>query len=51
MYGNYLGGASAIRTDLHAKVNGYSNQFWGWGGEDDDYGMRYNQAKFFKIMN
>jgi len=34
------GGAFAIRTDHFFKVNGYSNLFWGWGGEDDDMGYR-----------
>ena len=28
------------------QVNGYSNQFWGWGGEDDDMGHRVKSKKF-----
>ena len=26
------------------RVNGYSNQFWGWGGEDDDMWSRIKNA-------
>ena len=32
----YFEGASAIRVEQFRKINGFSNVFWGWGGEDDD---------------
>ena len=35
-YPNIFGGASAISVQHFNMVNGYSNQYWGWGGEDDD---------------
>uniref|UniRef100_A0A914UIM1 Beta-1,4-N-acetylgalactosaminyltransferase bre-4 n=1 Tax=Plectus sambesii TaxID=2011161 RepID=A0A914UIM1_9BILA len=38
---NYLaGGVLAIRTEQFKSINGYSNVYWGWGGEDDDIGKR-----------
>ncbi len=40
---NYLGGVTALSaTDFH-RVNGYSNSFGGWGGEDD---QMYQQIQF-----
>ena len=29
-------GIVALRREHYEKINGLSNQFWGWGGEDDD---------------
>lgn len=36
-YYNYYGGVNLINKDDFLLVNGYSNDFWGWGGEDDDF--------------
>ena len=33
---SYTGGVLLISTALYEKVNGFSNQFWGWGHEDND---------------
>lgn len=42
-YPTIFGGVTAIRKEHFRKVNGYSNSFWGWGGEDDDM---YNRVKY-----
>ncbi len=38
------GGVLAINIDHFEKANGYSNEYWGWGGEDDDFGLRLQNA-------
>lgn len=35
-YKNYYGGVNLFNEKDFKKINGYSNNFWGWGGEDDD---------------
>ena len=35
-YAKIFGGVTAMTTQHFGLVNGYSNMFWGWGGEDDD---------------
>ncbi|CAK8688492.1 unnamed protein product [Clavelina lepadiformis] len=39
-YGTKYGGVTAIRTEHYKLVNGHSNRFWGWGGEDNDMETR-----------
>lgn len=42
-YVEIFGGVSAMTKDQILFVNGFSNKFSGWGGEDDDM---YNRLKF-----
>jgi len=39
-YRAIFGGATALTPDQFRKLNGFSNMFWGWGGEDDDMAAR-----------
>ncbi|CAB3364059.1 Hypothetical predicted protein [Cloeon dipterum] len=45
-YAEIFGGVSAMRKEQFELVNGFSNLFWGWGGEDDDMA---NRIKFHKL--
>jgi N-terminal domain of galactosyltransferase len=46
-YEGLFGGVSAMSHQHFVKVNGFSNLFWGWGGEDDDMA---NRIKFHKLI-
>lgn len=35
-YSNIFGGAGSFTREHFELINGFSNKFWGWGGEDDD---------------
>ena len=41
-YSTIFGGVAAMMSKHYKLVNGYSNKFWGWGGEDDDF---YNRIR------
>ncbi|XP_072526020.1 beta-1,4-galactosyltransferase 1 [Salminus brasiliensis] len=42
-YVQYFGGVSAMSKEQYLKINGFPNNYWGWGGEDDDI---YNRLTF-----
>ncbi|KAM4722234.1 beta-1,4-galactosyltransferase 2 [Rhinophrynus dorsalis] len=35
-YAGYFGGVSGLSKTQFLKINGFPNEYWGWGGEDDD---------------
>ncbi|XP_059607773.1 beta-1,4-N-acetylgalactosaminyltransferase bre-4 [Phlebotomus argentipes] len=45
-YSTIFGGVSAMTTKQFRAVNGFSNSFWGWGGEDDDMSNRLKHVGF-----
>uniref|UniRef100_A0A1I7ZD87 Beta-1,4-N-acetylgalactosaminyltransferase n=1 Tax=Steinernema glaseri TaxID=37863 RepID=A0A1I7ZD87_9BILA len=45
-YGTIFGGITALTRAQVEKTNGYSNEFWGWGGEDDNMSERVSLAGY-----
>ena len=41
-FNEYFGGIVSITPRIAKKINGYPNDFWGWGGEDDSF---YNRVQ------
>ncbi|KAG6462526.1 hypothetical protein O3G_MSEX013318, partial [Manduca sexta] len=44
-YRNFFGGASVLSVQHYKQINGYSNLYWGWGGEDNDMYWRILSEK------
>ncbi len=45
---DYFGGVTMFNGSAFRYVNGYSNNFWGWGGEDNE--MFLNTSKLTRIV-
>ncbi|XP_018025825.1 beta-1,4-galactosyltransferase 3-like [Hyalella azteca] len=43
-YGRFMGGVVSLTPRSMSLVNGLSNAYWGWGGEDDDFERRVLRA-------
>lgn len=43
-YPDIFGGVVSMRADHFRRINGFSNRFFGWGGEDDDLRRRIDHA-------
>ena len=56
-FDDYFGGVTLFTRDQYELVNGRSNNYWGWGFEDDDLLFRCKEAglpvdnKFFGVKN
>jgi hypothetical protein len=45
----FLGALCGFTKSVYTKVNGYPNNFWGWGGEDDALITRFSNSDTEKI--
>ncbi|CAG9130616.1 unnamed protein product [Plutella xylostella] len=46
LYQDIFGGVSAMTVEQFKNVNGFSNKYWGWGGEDDDMSHRLKRKNY-----
>lgn len=42
-YESYFGGVTSVDCENFEAVNGFSNEYWGWGAEDDDLRVRFRK--------
>ena len=47
LFKTYFGGVTLFPIELFKRINGYSNEYWGWGFEDDDLLLRCTEQNVF----
>ena len=47
----YFGGVTMFSMDSFNKINGYPNEYWGWGFEDDELLRRCDSFDILRIRN
>jgi hypothetical protein len=59
-YETYFGGVTMFDKASYLRINGFANEYWGWGGEDDDVRARCDilqipctsrQCKFYSLVH
>ena len=54
---DYIGGVTLIGKNVFNTINGFPNDYWGWGGEDDEIKRRlesvglYNKLRKIRVSN
>ena len=48
---NYFGGITLFKTEDFISINGYSNEYWGWGYEDTDLFYRVTHSGLYYENN
>lgn len=48
-YDNYVGGILNMNEQDIRTMNGFPNNFWGWGGEDDEFYLRLQDTKLLPV--
>ena len=46
IFDEYFGGVTLFPIMDYYKVNGYSNNYWGWGYEDDEFPFRISKLGY-----
>lgn len=49
-YDHYVGGILTLDEDAVKATNGFPNDFWGWGGEDDELSTRLRENKLLPLV-
>lgn len=47
---DYIGGVTLMGNDIFRAINGFPNDYWGWGGEDDEIKRRLSTIRLYSNL-